>query len=89
MRFLKTLFWVVLAVVVTLFAANNWRDVTIDLWGNLRADVKLPVLLVMVFLLGLVPAWLAYRTRLWRVENRTLRQPAAPVEPIADRELEE
>lgn len=70
MRFLKTLFWMVVAVLVTLFAAQNWRDVTIDLWGNLQADVKMPVLLIIAFLIGFLPTWLIYRTRLWRVSNR-------------------
>lgn len=88
MRFLKTLFWIVLAVTVTLFAANNWRDVTMDLWGDLQADVKLPVLLLVVFLAGAVPTWLVYRARLWRIENRirqprdTLADPATEAEPI-------
>ncbi|QNM83154.1 hypothetical protein H8M03_01990 [Sphingomonas sabuli] len=84
MRFLKTLFWVVLAVVITLCAANNWRDVTIDLWGNLRADVKLPVLLAVVFLFGMVPTWLAYRAKLWRAENRNVQPRPTVVEPAAE-----
>ena len=70
MRFLKTLFWIVVAVAVTLFAARNWRDVTIDLWGNLQADVKIPVLLAIMFLIGFLPTWLIYRGKLWRVANR-------------------
>lgn len=70
MRFLNSLFWILVAVAVTLFAANNWRDVTIDLWGNLQADVKIPILLVMTFLLGFLPTWLTFRTKLWRLENR-------------------
>ncbi|HUG45401.1 MAG TPA: hypothetical protein VMK31_02665 [Sphingomicrobium sp.] len=70
MRFLKILFWLTLAVVVTLFAARNWRDVTIDLWGDLQADIKIPVLVLMAFLLGFLPAWLICRARLWRVKNR-------------------
>lgn len=79
MRFLKTLFWLVVAVIVTLFAAQNWRDVTIDLWGNLQADVKIPVLLAIVFLIGFLPTLLIYRTKLWRVQNRvTLPQHEAP-----------
>lgn len=70
MRFLKTLFWIAVAVLVTLFAAQNWRDVTVDLWGNLQADVKLPLLLLIAILLGFVPTWLIYRAKLWRMENR-------------------
>ncbi len=70
MRFLKTLFWIVVAALVTFFAARNWKTVTIDLWGNLQADVKLPLLLLLVFALGFIPTWLAFRTKLWRIENR-------------------
>ena len=70
MRFLKTLFWIVVAALVTLFAARNWRDVTISLWGNLEADVKVPLLLAVVFLIGLIPAMLVYRAKIWRLNNR-------------------
>lgn len=79
MRFLKILFWLTVAVLATLFAAQNWRDVTIELWGNLQADIKIPVLILIVFLLGFLPTWLIYRTRLWRVKNRvTLAQRDVP-----------
>jgi uncharacterized integral membrane protein len=70
LRFLKTLFWIVVAVLVTLFAARNWRDVTISLWGNLEADVKIPILLAAVFLIGLIPTLLVYRAKIWRLNNR-------------------
>lgn len=89
MRFLKTLFWIVLAVTVTLFAANNWRDVTIDLWGDLQADVKLPVLLLLLFVMGAVPTWLVYRARLWRVQNRIHQPRDTIVEPEPDLERPE
>ena len=78
MRFLKTLFWIVVAVLLTLFAARNWRDVTIDLWGNLQADVKIPVLLLLFFLLGWLPTLLVYRARLWQARNRVAPPPPVP-----------
>ena len=43
MNFLRTLFWVVVAVSLAIFATRNWNDVTINLWGNIQAEVKLPV----------------------------------------------
>ena len=87
MRFLKTLFWIVVASLVTLFAARNWRDVTIELWSDLEADVKLPLLLVVVFLLGFVPPWLTFRAKLWRLTNRVA---AAPREiPVIEPDSEE
>lgn len=70
MRFLNTLFWIVIAALVSVFSARNWRDVTVDLWGNLQADIKMPVLLLIAFLIGLVPMWLILRAKLWRVNNR-------------------
>ena len=70
MQFLKTLFWVILAVVLVLFARANWTMVTLDLWGGLQADVKLPVLVIGAFLLGFVPTLVIYRARLWSLKRR-------------------
>jgi len=93
MQFLKTLFWVLTAVVVALFASHNWFDVTVNLWGDLQADIKLPVLLLIVFLIGFAPTWGLMRTRLWshrrRIEamerNRLASLPAE--EPAGQHEL--
>ena len=98
MQFLKTLFWVILAVVLVLFAHANWNVVTLNLWGGLQADVKLPVLVIGAFLLGFLPTLILYRTRLWSIRRRqeTLSQvrvanappgstgpaPATEVEPV-------
>lgn len=70
MQFLKTLFWVILAVVLVLFAHANWNVVTVNLWGGLQADVKLPVLVIFAFLIGFVPTLLVYRARLWTLKRR-------------------
>jgi lipopolysaccharide assembly protein A len=70
MQFLKTLFWVLLAVVVALFASRNWTDVTLNLWGDIQADTKIPILLLVVFLLGFLPTWLIMRARIWSVRRR-------------------
>ena len=70
MRFLSTLFWVLLAVVVALFASRNWNDVTLNLWGDIQADVKIPVLLIVIFLIGFLPPWLMMRARIWSHRRR-------------------
>ena len=79
MQFLRTLFWVVVAVSIAIFANRNWRDVTVDLWGPLQADIKLPVLMALCFLIGLVPTWLVMRGKLWAV-----RRKLAPERPLAN-----
>ena len=83
MQFLKTLFWMVLAVSVAIFATRNWRDVTIDLWGPLQADIKLPILMGLMLLIGWLPTWLIMRGRLWQVKRKLmlLERPAVP--PVA------
>ena len=84
MQFLKTLFWVALAVILVLFASVNWRPVTLTLWGGLEADVKLPVLLLLSFLLGLLPMLILHRARLWSVRRRLEAQErnAVPVHSV-------
>ena len=70
MQFLKTLLWVALTAVLLLFAIANWQPVTIELWGGLKADIKLPVLVFAAFLVGFVPTFLLYRARLWSLGRR-------------------
>jgi len=70
MNFLKTLFWVVVAVWLAIFANRNWADVTINLWGNIQADVKLPVLILLTFLLGFLPPFLILRGRIWGLKRK-------------------
>lgn len=86
MQFLKTLFWVIVAVIVVLFASVNWTPVTLKLWGGLEADVKLPVLVLAAFLLGFVPMLLIHRARLWTLRRRLdmhERPAMVPVAPVA------
>ena len=70
MQFLKTLFWVILAVVLVLFARANWQTVTLNLWGGLQADVKLPALVIFAFVIGFLPTLVIYRARLWSLRRR-------------------
>jgi uncharacterized integral membrane protein len=70
MQFLKTLFWVALAVILVLFATRNWNPVTLNLWGGLQADVKLPVLVFAAFLLGFLPMLVLHRAKLWSLKRR-------------------
>ena len=89
MRFLSTLFWVLLAVIVVLFASRNWNDVTLNLWGDIQADVKIPFLLLIVFLIGFVPPWVIMRARVWGHRRRLEaieRQQVAVTAPAAEDE---
>jgi uncharacterized integral membrane protein len=70
MHFLKTLFWVALAVILVLFASVNWQPATLNLWGGLQADIKLPILILISFLIGFVPMLIVHRARMWTVKRR-------------------
>ena len=73
MKFLTTLFWAVFAAVLVLFARENWVPVTLNLWSGLQADVKLPFLLLLVYLLGFLPTYLIYRGRMWSLRRQLVR----------------
>ena len=87
MQFLRTVFWVVLAVVGVIFSFNNWQIVTIRLWSDVLIDTPLPILLFVVFMLGLLPVLLLHRATQWHlkrkleVANRNLAETRAAVAP--------
>ncbi len=83
MNFLKTLFWVVLAVLAAIFATANWTDVTVVLWGGLAADIKLPALLGLAMLIGAVPTYLILKGQIWALRRRLTVIERVPVEPVA------
>jgi uncharacterized integral membrane protein len=70
MQFLKTLFWVLIAVLVALFARANWTPITLNLWNDIQADTKLPILMLVAFVLGWLPTWLILRARIWSLRRR-------------------
>jgi len=87
MHFLKTLFWVILALIAVIFSLRNWHPVSINLWAGITADVKLPALMVLSMLIGFLPTYAVHRTKLWRLKRRIdnlernapLAEPPAPV----------
>lgn len=71
MQFLKTLFWVIVAVALMIFGWANNVTVTVKLWANLLVDVKLWLLVIGPFLLGFVPTWIFHRISLWQERRAT------------------
>lgn len=82
MNFLRTLFWVVLAVSLAIFSTRNWSDVTLNLWGSIQADVKLPFLLLLMFLIGFLPTYLYMRGRVWSLKRKLALAERPTVQPI-------
>jgi lipopolysaccharide assembly protein A len=70
MSFLKTIFWVLVAVVAALFSFANWKTVDIRLWGDLVWSPPLPFPIICAFLLGLVPMLIVHRATRWSLRRR-------------------
>lgn len=70
MQFLKTLFWVMIAVIAVIFSYRNWLPVTVHLWGGLEADIKLPILMLIAFLVGFLPWYILHKTTRWQLRRR-------------------
>jgi hypothetical protein len=77
MQFLRTAFWVIIAVAIALFSKANWEiapsytgRVPVKLWADIILEVRLPVLIIAAFLLGLVPMWGFARISRWRIKRR-------------------
>ena len=55
---------------LAIFSNRNWIDVTISLWGDIQADVKLPFLLLLAFLIGFLPPYSLMRSRVWSLKRK-------------------
>lgn len=92
MNFLRTLLWVVLAVLGVIFAFNNAQLVEVRLWGDLLWTPPVWFAMLVAFLLGLVPALVLHRTTRWSLRRKLdavtrsqadlLRNPAGPTNPV-------
>ncbi len=70
MQFLKTAFWVILAVAIALFCKANNRPVDIKIWGEIVWETKIWFPILLAFLIGALPFWLAGRATKWRLKRR-------------------
>lgn len=70
MQIIRTATWVILLVALLLFSVNNWTTVEVKIWEGLLLETKLPALVILAFLLGLLPMWLLHKGARWRWSRR-------------------
>lgn len=70
MQIIRTIAWVLLALMLLVFSFNNWEPVEIKIWENLVLETKKPALVIIAFLAGLLPIWLLYTSMRWRLNRR-------------------
>ncbi len=70
MQFLRTAFWVILAVAIALFCKANNRPMEIKIWGDIVWETRIWFPLLIAFLIGAVPFWISARATRWRLKRR-------------------
>lgn len=71
MQVVRTIIWVALLVVFVAFTMLNWdKALTVRIWPEIVWDTRLPAVVVVSFLLGLIPMWLIHRGSKWRLQRR-------------------
>ena len=88
MQIVRTIVWVLLLVLLVIFSINNWNVVPVKIWEGLILETKVPALVVISFLLGLLPMWLLHkisaynaRRKISSLQSRTAA-PAVPADPV-------
>ena len=70
MQIVRTLIWVLILFAILAFSFFNWQPVEVTLWDNLVLETKVPALVIIAFLLGLLPMWLLHRSVTWSLNRR-------------------
>ena len=91
MQIVRTIVWVLLLIVLLIFSINNWNPVQVKIWEGLVLETKIPALVVISFLLGLLPMWLLHkitafsaRRRISSLETAARTAAVTPVAPPVD-----
>lgn len=70
MQIMRTIVWIVILVALLAFSFFNWKPVEVTIWENLVLETKVPALVIVSFLLGLVPTWLWSRGVRWSLQRK-------------------
>ncbi len=70
MQIVRTIVWVLILFGLLAFSFFNWETVEVTLWENVILETKVPALVIIAFLLGLVPMWAYHRSVKWSLNRR-------------------
>ena len=70
MQIVRTLIWILIVAAIVIFSNFNWQPVEVTIWDDLIWETKLPAVVIIAFLLGLVPMWLYHRSVKWSLSRR-------------------
>lgn len=87
MQIVRTIVWVLLLAALLVFSAFNWKPVEVKIWEGLVLETKIPALVVVSFLIGLVPMWMLHRANRFymnrRISSLETAARSAAVTPVA------
>lgn len=74
MQAIRTIIWIIVAVVLTIFAVANSQVVAVSVWPGYVAELPLSILIILVFLLGFLPPFLFNLGNRWRLGRQISMQ---------------
>ncbi len=74
METVRTALWVLMAVLLTLFAVANFDEVQVWVFPGYRADTYVSIVVLISFLLGFLPPYLVNKTNSWRMHRKLKQQ---------------
>lgn len=74
MQAIRTIVWVVIAIMLTIFAVANSQPVSVRVWPGYVAELPLSILVIFVFVLGFLPPFLLSLGNRWRLGRRINQQ---------------
>ena len=89
MQIVRTILWVLLLVGILAFSFGNWdKEIDVRIWPGIVWDTRIPALVIVAFLVGLVPTWLYHRSVRWRLQRRNTALETAAARLNTQREEE-
>ena len=70
MAVIRTIAWILLVCGLLIFSFYNWRPVEVTIWENLVLETKVPVALMLAFLLGFAPLFAYHLSVKWALKRR-------------------
>jgi len=71
MQIVRTIVWVLILVGIIAFTFGNFdRQTDVRIWPGLVWDTRVPAIVIVSFVLGLIPMWLYHRGVKWSLNRR-------------------
>ncbi len=71
MHIVRTLVWVLILVGIIAFTFGNFdRETDVRIWPGLVWDTRVPAIVIVSFVLGLIPMWIYHRGVKWSLNRR-------------------